>query len=132
LAGLASLFALVLWRMLPADSVAPAGRPFLAQGFRTVLASRSALAGLAAAVLISAANEVQNIVYGGWMEQAFGLQVVALGAASAMIGIAELSGGGFVAGLSDRLGKRRAVVIGIGLNAPASFALPALGSHLAG
>jgi predicted MFS family arabinose efflux permease len=49
-----------------------------------------------------------------------------------VIGFSELSGEGLVAGLVDRLGKRRAVMLGLALNAGASLALPVLGRTLAG
>lgn len=131
LAAFALASAAVLWRILPRDP-ATSMRPSWASGFRSVLASRSAVAGLMVSVLISAANEVVNIVFGTWLETSFGLQVIALGAASAVIGTSELTGEGLVALLSDRLGKRRAVALGITVNALAGLALPALGRTLAG
>ena len=97
---------------------------------RAVVSHRPALAGLAVSLLISAANELVNIVYGVWMEGSFGLQIAALGAASAVIGLSELVGEGLVATLADRLGKRSAVAIGIALSASASLALPVLGRTL--
>jgi len=53
-----------------------------------------------------------------------------LGAASAVIGLAELSGEGLVGGLVDRIGKRRAVVVGVSLNVVACLLLPALNFHI--
>ncbi len=132
LACLALLSLLVLWRLLPSDNPSQADRPSLAQGFRTLLRRRSAIAGLLATLAVTVANEVVNIVFGAWLENSFGLQVLALGAASAVIGAAELSGEGLVAGLADRLGKRRAVAVGMALNAAASLALPLLGRNLFG
>jgi len=114
----------LLWVVLPSDEPARGGSSAWLSGLRSVLGNRSALAGLIFGILVSLANEVVNIVFGVWLEGAFGLQVVALGAASAVIGLAELSGEGLVAGLSDRLGKRRAVAWGVGLNALACLALP--------
>ena len=99
----------LLWRMLPSDTPRAGSRPSLRNGARTILAYPPALAGLAISILICASNELVNIVYGLWMEDLFGLQVVALGAASAVIGIAELGGEGLVAAFVDKLGKRRAV-----------------------
>jgi predicted MFS family arabinose efflux permease len=97
-----------------------------------VVAHRPAVGGLAVGLLISTANDLVNVVFGAWLEVSFGLQVVALGAASAVIGVAELSGEGLVAGLADRLGKKRAVAVGILFNALASLALPFLGQWLPG
>lgn len=132
LAGLALLSALILWRLLPHDRPTPREPAPLTASLRTVLRHRPAVAGLGVGLLISSANEVVNIVYGAWMEEAFGLQVVALGAASALIGASELTGEGLVAGLADRLGKRWSVAIGIVLSALAAIGLPILGSTLVG
>jgi predicted MFS family arabinose efflux permease len=132
LAFLTLLALVVLWRLLPSDPLSQAHSPSLAQGFRTLLRRRSAIAGLMATVTVTVANEVVNIVFGAWLENSFGLQVLALGAASAVIGAAELGGEGLVAALVDRLGKRRAVALGMALNAVACLALPLLGRNLAG
>lgn len=126
--GLAA--SVLLWVVLPADRTVRGHSPEWRSGLRLVIGNRSALAGLSFGLLASLANEVVNIVFGVWLEQAFGLQVIALGAASAVIGLSELGGEGLVASLSDRLGKRRAVALGVGLNAIASVALPVLGRSL--
>ena len=126
------LAGVLLWRMLPADPSPVSQRLSWSGGMRAVLASRSALAGLALGFLISLANESINIVFGAWLEDSFGLQVVALGAATAVIGAAELGGEGLVAALADRLGKRRAVALGIAFSAVACLGLPILGRSLAG
>jgi predicted MFS family arabinose efflux permease len=124
--------AMVMRFLVPADQPDDRGRASLHRRFAAVLASRPALAGLAVGLLISTSNEVVNVVFGAWLEEGFGLQVAALGAASAVIGVAELSGEGFVAGLTDRLGKRRAVAFGIAGNALACLVLEPLGHSLPG
>jgi predicted MFS family arabinose efflux permease len=127
LAGFSLVMAAMLWVVIPSDTPpASTAHPALTQGIRVVLRYSPALAGLGIALLISASNEVVSIIYGAWMEDAFGLQVAALGAASAVIGIAELTSEGTVAAYVDRLGKRRAVAVGIGANALACLLLPAL------
>jgi len=70
----------------------------------------AAVSALIAGFLLSASNEVVNIVFGRWMEGTFGLRIIALGITAAIIGIAELGGEGLTALLVDRLGKRRSVV----------------------
>lgn len=125
LLGIGLIF--LLWRILPVDRPIPGTQLSLRQGFRVVLSYPSALAGLVMALLINASNETVNIVYGLWLEDSFGLQIAALGVASAIIGIAELGGEGLVAGFVDRLGKRRAVGLGLLCYAAASLLLPALG-----
>jgi predicted MFS family arabinose efflux permease len=92
----------------------------------------AALAGLALGVLASAGNETVNIVFGVWLEASFSLKVAALGAAAAVIGLAELSGEGLVVSITDRLGKRRAVATGLLVNCLACFALPILARTQAG
>jgi predicted MFS family arabinose efflux permease len=122
----------LLWRIVPSDPPKQAERISFRQGFAMIVSYPPALAGLAISLLISGSNEVVNIVYGVWMEGAFGLQVAALGAASAVIGIAELGGEGIVAGFVDRIGKRRAVGLGLGGYAVACVLLPIIGSTLQG
>jgi predicted MFS family arabinose efflux permease len=121
-----------LWRILPPDAARAVGRPSLAQGLRLVLTHRPAVAGLAVCALIDASNETVNIIYGVWMHDSFGLPLEALGASAIVIGLADLAGEGLVAGLSDRLGKRRALGFGLAAYALASVALPALGVSLEG
>lgn len=132
LAALAAGAMVLLWRLLPPDPPGGGPRSSMRAGFELVAKHPPAVAGLSVGLLTSMGNEAVNIMYGVWMEQAFGLQVAALGAATAVIGLAELSGEGAVAGLSDRLGKRRLVSMAIALNALASFALIGLGRSLAG
>lgn len=133
LALLGVLTLVALWRIIPDDAADDgAARPALMAGLQLVAAHRPALAGLAVALLIGGANELVNIVFGAWLEGAFGLQVAALGLASAVIGVAELTDEGTVAALTDRIGMRRAVSLGIMLSAAAALALPLLGRSLPG
>jgi predicted MFS family arabinose efflux permease len=128
--GLAAL--IVLAWILPGDSHRKGSRPDMWLNFRTVLTCPPALSGLAVGCLLSAANEVVNLVFGVWMEDTFGLKIAALGAASAVIGLSELSGESLVGVLVDRLGKPRAVGIGILLNCAAALALPFFGRTVLG
>jgi predicted MFS family arabinose efflux permease len=83
--------------------------------WRKLIEQRSSLGALIFAFLVSAANDNLFVVYGAWLEQSFSLSVVALGAGTAVIGIAELGGESLTAAFSDRLGLKRAVVIGVAL-----------------
>jgi predicted MFS family arabinose efflux permease len=132
IAALAFAAAIVLYLVLPADGPARVSRTRLADGLRIVARHRIAVAALAVGLLISTANEVVNIVFGAWLEQAFALQVIALGAASIVVGAAELVGEGLVAGITDRMGKLRSVAVGILLNSVAAVLLPFLGQTLPG
>jgi predicted MFS family arabinose efflux permease len=97
-----------------------------------VFRHRSAVAGLAVGLLSSAANEMINLVFGVWLEEILGLQIAALGAASLVIGLSELGGETLVSGLTDRLGKKRAIAVGLALNSLAALALPLLGQSVPG
>ena len=53
------------------------------------------------------------VVFGAWMEDSFGLSLVALGGVAVFIGASELAGEGATFAFTDRLGKRRAVLLGL-------------------
>lgn len=74
---------------------------------------RSALGLLAVLFVLSVSAEVTFVVFGAWLETAFNLSLVALGAASIVIGTAELVGEGSVLLFADRVGKRRMVMGGL-------------------
>ena len=119
---LGSIIFIVLFFLIPKENP-PSVVDSTASNFRLVLISVPALAGLAVGLFCSAANEVVNLIFGVWLEQSFGLQIAALGAASAVIGIAELGGEGLVAAFVDRLGKPRAIGLGLAGNCLAALAL---------
>lgn len=121
----------VVWRLVPGDRPGALDLSRL-EGFRSMLRHSPAMAGLSVGLLSTAGNEAVNIIFGAWMETSFGLNLAALGAASAVIGISELSGEGLVAGLSDRVGKRRLVGLALALNAAASLGLLLVQNSLVG
>ena len=121
-----------LMLMLPRDGRPAAGQPGTWASFRTVLTFGPALAGLCVGMFASTANEVVNLLFGVWLEDSFGLKIAALGASAAIIGVSELSGEGLVAAFVDRLGKPRAVALGLAVNSLAALVLPLLGRTEAG
>jgi len=122
----------LLVRILPRDPQ-PSGTGLGTwRNMHTVLSSKPAIAGLAISMLASAGNEAVTLVFGVWMEDAFRLQIATLGAAAAVIGFSELGGEVLSAGLADRLGKPKAVGLGILLNSVAALLLPILGHTLPG
>jgi predicted MFS family arabinose efflux permease len=125
-------FALLLLLVLPDARVSAVVRFSLRDAISTITSNPSALASLGIALLLSSGNEVINIIYGVWLDGSWGLQIAALGAASAVIGLAELAGEGIVVLWTDRIGKRRAVGIGLVLIALTSLALPLARSTLIG
>jgi predicted MFS family arabinose efflux permease len=126
---IAGLIVLVmLWRIIPSTPAHQTQRISLVRGLRAIFTSPAAIGGLIAGVLLSGSNEIVNIVFGRWMEGAFGLQIIALGITAALIGFAELGGEGLTALLADRLGKRRSVALGFATYGLACLLLPILGT----
>lgn len=72
---------------------------------------------LAVAALFAFAAETTFIVFGAWLEDDFALSLAALGLASTVIAIAELTGEGSVLLFADRIGKIRMVGWGLGASA---------------
>jgi predicted MFS family arabinose efflux permease len=122
----------LLYFSLPKGDHQPDPDATVFSNVRLVLISVPALAGLSIGLWASAANEVVNLIFGVWLEDAFALKIVALAGASAVIGFAELGGEGLVALFVDRLGKHRAVAIGLLANSGSALLLPLLGHTSAG
>ena len=81
--------------------------------WRSLLRRRSVVVLLLASLLFTLAIEIPFIVYGAWLETAFGLSLSALGLASTVVGVAEAVAELGTAAITDRLGKRRSVLIGM-------------------
>jgi predicted MFS family arabinose efflux permease len=101
-------------------------------GIVRVLRHPAALAMLGSGFFMAFANEVVSLYFGVWLENSFQLQITALGAASAVIGFAELSGETLTAGLVDKIGKKTATMTGLVLNGVFGLLLPWLGQTLPG
>jgi predicted MFS family arabinose efflux permease len=123
---------LVVIVVIPPDPVLTTERPSLLTNFTLVFRSGPALAGLGVMLLICFANQLVNVVFGVWLNESYGLQIAALGGASAVIGISELIGEGGVSLISDRLSKQKAVLFGVIGNILASILLPFLGGTMWG
>jgi predicted MFS family arabinose efflux permease len=126
LAGLGLVMFAVIWRMVPYTP--PSQRKVdSVKNIRAVLTNVPALAGISIAMWASAGNELVNLIFGVWLEDSFGLKIAALAGASAVIGLSELSGEGLVALTTDRLGKPRALALGLTANVLAALLLPVFG-----
>lgn len=78
---------------------------------------RSAIGMLAVATLFAAGGEFTTVVLGAWLEDSFAIALAGIAGLASLIGVAELTGA-FSTGLfTDRLGKKRAVSIGLVINA---------------
>jgi predicted MFS family arabinose efflux permease len=128
--GLASM--LLIARMIPSSRDDRVDWHQMWVNCLKVLRFPPALTALSIGFGISAANEVINLVFGVWLEDHFGLQILALGGAAAAIGLAELGGESLVGGLTDRLGKTRAIGWGLAANCLAAAIFPLLGRSLSG
>ena len=127
LAVLGVLMLVIIWRMIPHEDAHHTPTSDARVNYRAVLGNIPALAGISIALWASASNELVNLIFGVWLEDSFGLKIAALAGASAVIGFSELSGEGLVALTTDRLGKPRALMIGLIGNAFAAILLPFIG-----
>lgn len=151
--GLVTILALYL--TLPTDRHEERPNHGLVKNFRTVLTYGPALLALGVALLISSANEVINVVFGVWLDESLktwvgpegfagvfkflnffknslGLDIALLILAAIVIGLSELIAEGLVARFVDRLGKPRAVALGLIVNSLAALLLPVLGKTTSG
>ena len=97
-----------------------------------VLKIPAARYGLVMSLMLISSNEVINLVFGVWLEESFGLKLAALGAASAVIGISEISGESIGGVVSDKLGRERSIMLGMGMMLIVSMVLPFIGGTQAG
>ena len=114
--GLASLW--LAHRVLPREprppdaqespGSGPVGRSWLA-----MLRRPGVLPMLITGTLMTFAVELPFIVYGAWLEKAFGLSLTSLGLASIAIGVAEAISELGTTLLTDRFGKRRSILAGL-------------------
>lgn len=92
--------------------------------WRALLGRRPVLVLLATSFLLTMAIEVPFIVYGAWLETAFGLSLSTLGLASTVVGVADAAAEFGTAVITDRLGKKRSVLVGLLGLAASLVALP--------
>jgi len=91
---------------------------------------RAALGAICFAFFVSAANDNLFVVYGAWLEKSFSLRIVALGLVTSVIGVAELSGESLTAAISDWLGLKRAIAVGLVICGISYGVLPLLDQNL--
>ena len=99
--------------------------------WRILAGSRPALGALGFAFFFSMANDALFVVYGAWLETAFGLSILAIGASTSVIGAAELTGEIITVSLADRFGLKRLILLGACLTALGNALLPLFGASLA-
>jgi predicted MFS family arabinose efflux permease len=94
------------------------------EGYRRVLRSPAALGIVGFAFWYNVAMDNLFVVYGAWLEEAFGMTLVAVGMGTGVIGAAELAGEFLTAGFADRLGLKRASIGGVAACVLTYAALP--------
>lgn len=123
-----------LWRWLPSDHPGETQvhikRVTPALAWRTVRESPTAQAALLFTLLLMLANEIVYINFSIWLDDTFDLAVTSLGAATIVIGAAEVIGEIVVIRVSDRFGKRRIALGGALLSSGFYLLLPFLDFHL--
>jgi predicted MFS family arabinose efflux permease len=129
-AGIGLAAGLLLWWMLPSDRPGAIPSGAATPGRWRAALRPMVLAALSISLLSSMANEFLNVVFGAWLEGAFGLAAAGLGLSTTVVGVAELAGEGLVMTLADRLGKRRVIAFGLAASAAAYLALPYLAGSL--
>lgn len=131
--GLSLIGLAVLAMLIPNEKAQPAvtGEQITFKSvWRQIKESRVALGALGFALFVSAANDNLFVVYGAWLEDRFGLSIIALGLATTVIGVAELSGESLTALFSDRLGLKRTVTLSLIVSGISYAALPRLEQSL--
>lgn len=133
LGGLGLLGTAAVRLFIPKDDKAASARSSLldfGRTWRPLLRDRTALGAFGFAFFVSMANDNLFVVYGAWLESAFGLSIVAIGIGTGLIGAAELCGELLTVGIADRLGLKRSVFLGLGLSALTYAALAFSGRTL--
>jgi predicted MFS family arabinose efflux permease len=126
LVGAANLVAaVVVWRGVaadppPDDAVARSRWGDLRPGLPTFLAVG----------LLMAAGQMVFVVFGAWLQDAFGFGPLAVGGVAFLLGVGELFSSTSTMRFTDRIGKRRAVTMGAALVMPAALALGVVGGHI--
>jgi predicted MFS family arabinose efflux permease len=95
--------------------------------WRGLLRRRRVVILLLTSFLLVTALEIPFVVYGAWLETSFGLSLSTLGLASIVVGVAEACAELGTTAFTDRLGKKRSVLLGLVGLAASLAALPLLG-----
>lgn len=115
-----------IFLVIPADPAKTHATKMNLAAVLTVLKNRKVILALNVGLWTTAGNEIVNLIFGVWLEDTFYVQIGALAAASAIIGLSELGGEGLVALFTDKLGKPKALSIGIIASMLAAIGLPIL------
>jgi len=124
---------IILGRVIPRDEPSydqKGNRVGLFSSLQQLIRIRPAAGMLAFGFWISIANDSLFVVYGAWFEQDFQVSIVTLGFSTVAIGAAELLGESLTAFFADRLGLKRAIILGLCFAICAYLLLPLIGGTL--
>ncbi|MDJ0622288.1 MAG: MFS transporter [Desulfocapsaceae bacterium] len=121
-------------QVFPPDERQPEARPAIKQVLLSIsklIKIRPAAGMLAFGFWISLANDNLFVVYGAWFEKDFQVSLVSLGFSTIAIGTAELLGEFATTSFADKIGLKRAIIIGLVMATIAYLLLPIVGVSLA-
>jgi predicted MFS family arabinose efflux permease len=133
LAGSALLGIVALYMLIPKEKRQTGLQrmsPDFWKAWRRLGHQRVSVGMLGYAFFAGVANDNLFVIYGVWLENSFELSIIALGASTTVIGVAELLGEGLTASLADRLGLKRSIIVGMILSGLSYVMLPLLGNSL--
>ncbi|MBX3083788.1 MAG: MFS transporter [Anaerolineae bacterium] len=119
----------LVWRLLP-DDPAPVNVVTVKNNWNVLFSQRSAVMLILGIACHSLASEIMSIGYEKWFKDTFLLSVGALGTLALYISAAEFGGELLVAGLADRLGRRRLTLLMLTSSALFCLLLPLMGLSL--
>ncbi len=133
MAVLGAIGYVVLARVIPGSSeqaTEAAKQPGLFSTLAQLIRIRPAAGMLGFAFWLCVGNDNLFVIFGVWLENDFGVSLIALGFSSSVIGAAELMGESITALWADRIGLKRSLVIGLILATGCYALLPLLGTTL--
>ena len=146
---------LILIAGIPSEKHVKNGTSSMFRNFGTIFHSPPAIFALGIGLFASTSNEMINLIFGVWLDDSLkswlgpqgfeglfkflnffkdslGLDIALLILAAIVIGASELMAEGLVSRFVDRIGKPRAVAIGLIINSLAAMLLPAIGKTTTG
>jgi len=129
-AGLILLSLILVQWVLPESVGAVGKRPDLKAGLRIAVRHRPSMAAILVSFLMVLGSRGLMVIYGAWLEEVFQMTARILGDVSSAIGVAGILGLILVGVLTDRLGKKLSLGLGLGISLLAALGLPFLKSTL--
>jgi len=130
LAGFGVLSAVLMAVVLPGDVVQKEKSITLGEGLKAVVTHVPSVAALFVTFVMITGTRSIMIIYGAWFESAFSMSPERLGFVSSVVGVAGLVGLVFVGLISDALGKRWSMILGLTINLLAAVSFPFLGHRI--